>query len=61
MARTTDGAQKLLQLIEARGQEAEELAVPLKMCAPLLPLVTHPFSACCSAAGALPAGGLTAS
>ena len=37
MARTTDGAQKLLQLIEARGQEAEELAAPLKMCAPLHP------------------------
>ena len=35
VARTTDGAQKLLQLIEARGQEAEELSGPLKMCAPL--------------------------
>ena len=41
VARTTDGAQKLLQLIEARGQEAEELAAPLKMCAPLPSLLPH--------------------
>lgn len=48
MARTTDGAQKLLRLIEARGQEAEELSIPLKMYATL---PTLPFAACqCNAA-----------